>query len=95
MPIYLAIFGCAVLILIEVWVSVRMLLDGQRMLAVQANKNYADLVKVLDVQPPLADETPQPVKVTLIARPTNEDWNRFYDYEATQRNALKELEDQK
>jgi hypothetical protein len=75
---YLAIFGCAILIMIEVWYGVRLVLEGQELLAKQANANYAALLSRMDVKP---DDKPLPVKVT---RPTKDDWTKFVDFEASQ-----------
>jgi hypothetical protein len=94
MAVYLAIFGCAVLILIEEWFNARYLLKGMAVLAEQARTNHAEVMCKLGIQPPLADEKPQAVQVTIKASPTSADWAAFMDFEASQQKALDEFKEQ-
>lgn len=72
------------------WLSERLGIESLRQ---ELRTQHEEVMSKLDIQPPLADEKPQAVQVTI--KPSVDDWNKFYDYEASQREALKEFEDQK
>lgn len=60
-----------------------------------STERHLEIMEFLDVQPPLADEKPQAVQVTI--KPTAkqaEAWNKWMDFEASQKAALDEFKEQ-